>query len=142
MAKSKSNYTEAMETELLAAYQAVLDSQGVNEEGEYPQNEEAQKERSAVVSAFATKFNLKEASVRGKLSREGIYVAKVTLTKNGQVPEKKEEIVSEIAKLLGSTEEKCDSLGKATKGVLSMIRDALRPEEVETSETEGETAEG
>ena len=110
MAKEKAmNYTPEQTAELVAAYTAVKDFEG----------------QSDVIATFAETFGKSVASVRQKLVREGVYQKREYLTKQGEKPESKEDIVSDIAKLIDSTDEMAESLAKANKGILVKIREAL-----------------
>lgn len=128
--KATSNYTPEMTVRMVEAYEACGKSD----------SEADQLQRANVVTEFATEFDFHEASIRGKLVREGVYIAKKTLTKQGGKVESKEAIVDEIAKLLDMTAEACGSLTKGNKAVLQAVRDALTPEPVQEEGEEGETA--
>lgn len=77
--------------------------------------------------AFAEKHRLAVASVRAKAVRtEGIgYVRKPKTSKDGSPVESKADIVADIATVIGSSAERLESLGNATKDVLVLIRSAL-----------------
>ena len=123
--KVTSNYTDEMTAELVSAYTSCGDTD----------SEADQKERAEVVETYAEKFELHPASIRGKLVRKEVYIAKVNLTKQGGKVESKEAISDQIAGFLGMTAEACGSLTNATKPVLQAVRDALTPEpEAETPE--------
>ena len=77
------------------------------------------------VEFLATELGKSVKSVVAKLSREGVYVKAVRVTKAGGPVVKKDELVAEIAKAVGVNEEKMDGLEKAPKGVLKMILAAL-----------------
>lgn len=110
MAKEKAmNYTPEQTAELVAAYTNATDFES----------------KSGVIAAFAESFGKSVASVRQKLVREGVYEKKEYLTKQGAKPESKESLSAEIAELLETTEEAAESLTKANKKILVLIRDAL-----------------
>ncbi len=75
---------------------------------------------------LAAKFGKSVKSLQAKLSREKVYVKKEYVTKTGEVSISKEEIVADIAKLLGKTDEEFASLEKATKPVLQALQSALQ----------------
>jgi len=103
------NYTPEMTKEIIAAYEAA----------------EGYDARSEVIANMATKFGKSVASVRQKLSREGVYQKKEYTNKQGEKAESKAHIVGEIAALLGMEAEQVESLEKATKPVLLKVREAL-----------------
>ena len=82
-------------------------------------------DRTAVVEKWAEELGVSKVSVRSKLAAEKVYVAKTGTTKNGEPVETKAKIVADIAKLMQVNEERIESLEKATKPTLKMIRDAL-----------------
>lgn len=106
---TKENYTEDQTVALVEAYNAA----------------ENQEQRDAVVAEQAENLGKTLPSIRAKLVREGVYIAKAYKTKNGASPESKANIVSTIAGLLSASEESVESLEKANKATLRMIRDAL-----------------
>jgi hypothetical protein len=109
MGTKKVNYTTAQTAELVAAYEAA----------------ETQDEREAVVVEFSEAFNKGRQSIRAKLVSEGVYVAKTYKTKKGEKPESKAEIVAGIATVLGVTQEAVESLEKANKAALNLVRGTL-----------------
>lgn len=108
MAKTP-NYTAEQTAQLVAAYTAA-------------ENQDA---RDSIVAEFAESFNKSPASIRAKLSTEGVYVAKTYTTKTGGKPETKDAIVDAIATACGVNADVFDSLSKANKNVLRMLRDNL-----------------
>lgn len=122
--KATSNYTAEMTAEMVEAYTSVGKTD----------SEADQKARAEVVDTFAAKFDFHPASIRGKLVREEVYIAKKNLTKQGTAVESKESIVDQIADFLGMTAEACGSLTKGNKAVLQAVRDALTPEVITDSE--------
>ena len=94
------NYTEAQEAELLAA--GVIDN--------------------AAALEFAAKFGKDVRSIRAKAVRMGIYKAKEKVSKTGGKVESKEQIVADIAAIVGKN---LDGLEKAPKLVLQTLRSKL-----------------
>ena len=94
------NYTEAQEAELIAA--GVIDN--------------------AKALEFAAKFGKDVRSVRAKAVRMGIYKAAEKVSKTGGKIESKEQIVADIAAIVGKN---LDGLEKAPKQSLIAIRAKL-----------------
>lgn len=109
MTTKTENYTVEMTASLVEAYK----------------NATTAEDRAAVVSHFAETFGKTVNSIRAKLTREKVYVAKAYVNKNGEKPIKKDEIVGKIAAAIGLTAEACDSLEKVNKNVLVAIAKAL-----------------
>lgn len=86
---------------------------------------ESDESRASVVQEFSDELGVKVQSVRAKLVNLGVYKAKARVTKNGEKVESKADIVANIAVALGVDEEDIDSLEKATKPVLKLIREAV-----------------
>ena len=105
----KANYTPEQTAELVEAYQAA----------------DSDESRAEVVSEYAEKFGKPLQSIRAKLVSESVYVAKAYKTKKGEKPESKSKIVGEIAAFLGVHQEAVESLEKANKAALSLIRGTL-----------------
>ena len=104
--KKAPNYTEAQTDEMVQAYnEATTDD-----------------ERETVVQDFAENFGKTVRSIRQKLVREKVYVKKERKTKAGDSVERKATIVSDIADLLEIEPEQIESLEKATKTALQIIR--------------------
>lgn len=103
------NYTQAQTEDLTEAYESA----------------ETQEQRQAVVAEYAEKFGKPLQSIRAKLVSEGIYVKKEYQTKRGEKPESKAAIVADIANALGVGSETVESLEKANKAALSLIRGTL-----------------
>ena len=106
------NYTPEMTNEIVAAYKAA----------------EGYAARAEVIANMAEKFGKSVASVRQKLTREGVYQKKEYVNKNGEKAESKAVIVGTIAESLGVTAEQAESLEKANKTILLKLREALNPE--------------
>jgi len=103
------NYTD----EMVARLHEVYD----------PQSSEAQREES--VAQLADELNKKPASIRAKLTREGVYVAKAKVEKAKAGPTKA-MLVAAIAKTLAVDEDTVGSLEKANKNALTAVLAALR----------------
>ncbi len=69
-----------------------------------------------------------QRSVIAKLASLGVYKKKEYLTKRGEVPVKKEEYISRIAKLLDVNAEILESLEKVNKNVLALLEKKLAPD--------------
>ena len=78
----------------------------------------------ATVEALANKLGKTARSVVAKLSKEGVYVSKAKAA--GKREMLKAEMVAELAKLVGATEEQLESLEKATGPALQLVLKALR----------------
>jgi hypothetical protein len=76
-------------------------------------------ERLAEVVGVSTK------SIIGKLSREGVYQRKVYLSKTGEAPVTKAEIVNSIADALGLEVESLSGLEKSPKTALKNLERGL-----------------
>lgn len=86
---------------------------------------ESDEARATVVNDFADELGVKVQSVRAKLVNIGVYKAKARTSKTGEAIESKAAIVADIAKRLRVDEERLESLEKATKPVLKLVREAL-----------------
>lgn len=78
-------------------------------------------DKQAVIDELAEKLNKSRRSIIGKLSRLEIYEKKVYLTKRGESPITKQEIVHNISRKMGVDLEKLEGLDKAPKEVLKLI---------------------
>ena len=103
------NYTADQTAELVEAYKAA------------PTDE--------TVKAFAEKFGKSVRSIVAKLAKEQAYTAKGK--EAGKRVMLKAEMVSEIAKLVGKTDEQLESLEKATGSALMSVLEALRAVEAD-----------
>lgn len=92
---------------------------------------ETDEARAAVVEDLAARFEKKLASIRQKLSREGVYVKATRVAKDSQPSVTKAKLVSAIADRIGVPAETFESLEKATKPVLQKILAALPLDETE-----------
>ena len=109
MATKKVNYTPEQTAMLVDAYQMC----------------DSQEERDKVVAHYAAEFGKASQSIRAKLVSEGVYVAKTYKTKKGEKPESKAAIVAGIASVLGVDQERVESLEKANKVALNLVRTTL-----------------
>ena len=75
------------------------------------------------VAILAKEFGKSEKSIIGKLSKEGVYVRSVYVTKTGEKPVTKAELVEELEEKLGV--ESLSGLEKAPKSVLKTIVEAI-----------------
>ena len=105
------NYTDSMVDALRAGYD--------------PEATDA--DRKAQVADLALEVGRSEASVRAKLTREGIYVP-LTKAPAGKAPVRKAQLVQVIATQLDVDVDVIGSLEKATKNTLIRIALALKPE--------------
>lgn len=107
-------YTEAVVESMVNSYKAA----------------KTDEQRAGAVQEIANELGVKVHSVRAKLVSLGVYIPKSRTAKNGEPVESKAVIVGQIAEALGVEEEVVESLEKATKPVLKMLRKALRDEDV------------
>ncbi len=98
------NYTEAQVAEMKAEYLAA------------PTEE--------TVKALAERFGKTTRSIVAKLAKEEVYVSKAK--EAGKRAMLKSEMVAEVAKLVGKSEEQLESLEKATGPALMAVLEALR----------------
>jgi len=105
MSAKIANYTEEQTVALVNAYSAA----------------ETESARADVVTTFAKTLGKSVASIRAKLSREGVYVKKVATRKDGTAVVKKDELAMAAGKLFGLTEAEEDSLTKANRSALVKI---------------------
>ena len=96
------NYTDAMVSELVAAYEDAP--------------------TRATVDEFADKFNKPARSIIAKLVREGVYKAVARATKQGTPVIRKSELVEQIEGNLGNS---FPSLVKASKADLQALVNAI-----------------
>ena len=91
------------------------------------------------VEELATELNKSIKSVIGKLSREGIYQKSEYLTKTGEKPITKRELVEKIAEVLGMEYQTLAGLEKSPKQALKSLVESLimnlKPEEWENYES-------
>ena len=77
------------------------------------------------VTLLAEKLNKSEKSIIGKLAREGVYQKAEYVSKTGEKPITKIEIVREIAQTLNLDENNLMGLEKAPKGVLKLLCESI-----------------
>lgn len=108
MSEKQINYTD----EMVARLHEVYDGKA------------SDKDRRAQIKTLADELGRSEASVRAKLTNEGIYVKydKPTPKKGGV---KKADLVTAIAKVLNEDEAVLDSLEKATMVALKRVLKGL-----------------
>jgi hypothetical protein len=79
------------------------------------------------VELFAAKFSKSVASIRAKLVKEGVYKKAEYVSKAGETPVDKEDLVSQIALFIPEqSAENMSSLAKANKKVLKAILETVR----------------
>jgi len=105
--KKEPNYSKELTAKVVTDYQAAEDS------------DEA---RQAALEAISAETGKTVKSLRAKLVREKVYVAKTYKKKTGGKPETKGTIVIAIAKILHVTEDQLAGLENATKPTLELIR--------------------
>ena len=98
------NYTDAMVSELVAAYEDAP--------------------TRATVDEFAAKFDKPARSIIAKLVREGVYKAVARATKQGTPVVRKSELVAQIQAALGTNQ--LDSLAKASKADLEALAELVQ----------------
>lgn len=75
---------------------------------------------------LGARFGVPKRSVIAKLSQLGVYHRKPYLTKRGEVPCSKEELVARLAELLGVELDRLESLEKCNKSVLMLLESSLK----------------
>lgn len=85
---------------------------------------DTEENRKAQIAALAVELGKKEASVRAKLTSEGIYVPLEKAAAKAPVV-RKAELVSRIAEAMGEDEDVVGSLENATKVTLERVLKAL-----------------
>lgn len=75
----------------------------------------------ASVQELSVVHNIPVRSIIAKLSNLGVYVKKHYVSKTGEIPVKKEQLLETIADLLGEDLEKIESLEKCTKSTLKLL---------------------
>ena len=85
------------------------------------------------VEELAQELNKSIKSVIGKLSREGVYQKTEYLTKTGEKPVTKRELVEKVSEILGVDYQALAGLEKSPKSSLKLLEETLiinlRPEE-------------
>lgn len=107
MAKAP-NYTEEQTSTMVRMYIDVAS--------------ESEARRDEVVNEIAAMFNKSPRSVRAKLSRENVYVAKKPVAKDGSPVVRKEELVAELALQVGVDVDSAINMTKRDlKNVIAVI---------------------
>jgi hypothetical protein len=73
------------------------------------------------VQEISAAHNIPTRSIIAKLSNLGVYKKKTYVSKTGEAPVKKEELLETIAHLLGEDLQKIESLEKCTKSTLKLL---------------------
>lgn len=85
------------------------------------------------VEVLSKELNKSIKSIIGKLSREGVYQKTEYLTKTGEKPVTKRELVEKISEILGVDYQALAGLEKSPKSSLKLLEETLiinlRPEE-------------
>ena len=77
------------------------------------------------VAILAKQLGKSEKSIIGKLSKEGVYIRSVYVTKSGEKPVTKQELVREISEKLEIEYEKISGLEKSPKASLKALGEAI-----------------
>jgi len=77
------------------------------------------------VELLAQELDKSTKSIIGKLSREGVYRRESYVTKTGEKPITKVELVASIADSLGVSVDSLEGLEKTPKGVLKLLSKEL-----------------
>ena len=99
------NYSREMTEDMVGQYQAAPNRQ--------------------TVAILANKYGKSEKSIIGKLSKEGVYKRAVYVTKLGEKPVTKAELVEDIEKYFGLMSGDLNGLEKAPKSVLKILKEEL-----------------
>lgn len=117
------NYTPEMTATMVSKYTAV--------------KTEPEAVRDAMVKELAAELNKSERSIRAKLSRENVYVAKTVVSKvTGETPAKKIELAARLAEISGANIN-VDNVAKMNKVDITRLIaafEALQPEAEEVSD--------
>ena len=119
------NYTEAQTTDMVARYTAVRD--------------EDQDTRDDMVLELAMELGKTERSIRAKLSREDVYIAKtVKSTVTGEVAAKKIDMAERLIKLANvkASPENVAKMNKLEIQAFINAFEALQPEADEADEAD------
>ena len=103
----KVNYTPEMVADMVTVYGAATDEFS----------------RDAAMDSLATKYGKTVASIRSKLSFEGVYQAKAKATPKGTNAVKKADMVTAIAEFANDDSLSFDSLENANRTVLNYVID-------------------
>jgi len=115
MGKKEPSYTEKFTAEITARYL----------EGD------SYEARQEILKEIAAESGKKVQSLRAKLVRENVYVAKEYKTRDGDKPETKSDIVTSIAMSLGVAAKELAGLEKATKNALTLVRAGVATDDPE-----------
>jgi len=88
-------------------------------------NEYIENPSPETVENLAIQYNRSKKSIIGKLSREGVYRREVYVSKTGEAPITKVEIVSNIAESLGLENSTLAGLEKSPKTALRNLEKAV-----------------
>ena len=114
------NYTDEMTATMVAKYTAV--------------KTEPEAVRDAMVLELATELKKSERSIRAKLSRENVYVAKTVVSKvTGETPAKKVELAARLAEVSGANIN-VDNVAKMNKVDIQRLVEAFEALQPEPSE--------
>jgi len=80
------------------------------------------------IEQIAEQVGRNTRSVIAKLTKMGIYRKKVYVTKNGEAPRSKEELVGDIAREMGEEVESLPGLEKCNKSTLKKLLDFIKME--------------
>lgn len=108
------NYSPELTASVLALYAVACAAEGANDET-----------RAAALEDISAETGKTVKSLRQKLVREKVYIAKTYKTKTDSKTETKETIVAGIARAMGVTTDQVNGLEKATKPALVLIRGTL-----------------
>jgi hypothetical protein len=108
------NYSDELTVSVLTAYAVACAVEGANDET-----------RAEALEAISAETGKTVKSLRQKLVREKVYIAKTYTKKTGGKVETKETIVAGIARAIGVTTDQVGGLEKATKPALVLIRKTL-----------------
>lgn len=111
MAKAP-NYTEEVTNELVAGYIAVAG--------------ESEDVRNAFVAEAAAKYGKSVRSIRAKLSRENVYIAKTPVAKDGNPAVKKEVLAAMLETSAGVPLVSAEKMNKEDIKKLIAVIDELR----------------
>ena len=96
---------------------------------------ESEARRAEVVDEIAALFSKSPRSVRAKLSREGVYVAKAVASKvTGEAPAKKDELAARLAEVTGLSLVSAEKLNKTDLVALIAFAKAAQDAALEAAE--------
>ena len=81
-------------------------------------------DKQKILEVLVLELNKSRRSIIGKLSRLGVYEKKVYLTKRGESPITKLELVHQLSEKMGYNLTKLEGLEKAPKEVIKYMLDA------------------